>query len=246
MTSWSSMTTVVAVDLRRMARDRFLLGMIAYIVFVSVVLRLALPWAADGTEARWGLDLRPYFPLMVSYLCAVLSSVMAGVVSGFLLLESREEGTLRAIRVSPLPLPVYLGVLGTCAYVLGVGLGIVEAAIVGHGLPPWSALVPIVASSGLAGVAVGFAIPTFSANKVEAFAFTKILSTLALVPVAAWFVPEPWQWLAGFVPSYWAAKAWWIAEAGAGVWWPHAIASVVVGAVWVLGIGARFARSAAR
>ena len=54
-----------------------------------------------------------------------------------------------------------------------------------------------------------------ASNKVQGFALTKGMSGLYLVSVVAYFVPEPWQWAFGLVPTYWPLKLVWLVEAGA-------------------------------
>ena len=40
-----------------------------------------------------------------------------------------------------------------------------------------------------------------------------------LIPLAAYFIGEPWQFLAGIYPPYWTFKAYWVAVSGGGGWW---------------------------
>ena len=91
-------------DVLRMLRDRFLIGISAYIFFVVVVMRAVIPWATTAIAVNWNFDLTPYHPLIVSHLTVQLAPLVPGIVGGFLLLESREEGTVKALLVSPSPL----------------------------------------------------------------------------------------------------------------------------------------------
>ncbi len=83
--------------------------------------------------------------------------------------------------------------------------------------------------SVLGGIATLF-IATFSDSKVQAFAIMKAFSGAGLIPLAAYFIREPWQFLAGVYPPYWAFKAYWEAANGGGGWWIY----LSIGAVTLL------------
>jgi fluoroquinolone transport system permease protein len=53
----------------------------------------------------------------------------------------------------------------------------------------------------------------------------KAFGILMLVPLAAYFVEADWQVLLGLFPSYWPAKAFWVASAG-GAFWPYVLVGV--------------------
>jgi fluoroquinolone transport system permease protein len=194
---------------------------------------------------RWAVDLTPYLPLIVSYFILGMSSVLFGMIGGFLLLETREDRTIRAMLVSPVPLRTYL--VGFCtALVLGANVvSVTEGLIVGLALPPFPVLVAAAVVCGLSAPMMAMFLAAASEDKVAAFAQMKIVSTAGLVPVAAWFAPEPWQWLAGIYPPYLASKAYWVAEAG-GNGWPWLAAGVVVSAVWLVVFERFFDRAARR
>jgi fluoroquinolone transport system permease protein len=48
-------------------------------------------------------------------------------------------------------------------------------------------------------------------NKVAGFAVVKVLNTVNLLPIVAYFVPRPVQYVAGIFPTYWPMRALWSA-----------------------------------
>lgn len=46
----------------------------------------------------------------------------------------------------------------------------------------------------------------------------KMLNGITILPVAAYFVPANWQWLAGIIPTYWLLKIFWSAVSGESYW----------------------------
>jgi fluoroquinolone transport system permease protein len=218
MPSRSAVRGMFRTDARRLLRDRFLIGMAVYIAAIAVVMRWALPWIGDELAERVAFDLTPYFPLIVSHLVIQLAPLAGGMIGGFLLLESRESQFVKAMLVTPVPLRSYLALLCAGLLLSAISLTLFQSAVIGMALPPWPALL----CAGLAGAPAGIFMTLFvgavADNKTEAFAYLKICGTLPLLPTAAYFLPEPWQWLAAIYPPYWASKAYWVAESGGS--WP--------------------------
>ena len=50
-------------------------------------------------------------------------------------------------------------------------------------------------------------------NKVAGFAVVKVMNSVNLLPVVAYFVPRPLQFVAGILPPYWPMRALWSAAA---------------------------------
>jgi fluoroquinolone transport system permease protein len=240
-----AITAIVAADGRRMARDRLLKGMSLYIFLISVLMRWGVPWFTSEVQTRWSFDLMPYYPLVTSYLAVLLGAVMVGVIGGFLMLETREEGTIRALMVSPLSTGHYLGVMSIGMTAAAVVVSLVQALIIGVGLPPLFHL--LVSTLFIAPTApiTAFFLASFSDNRVEAFVQAKIVSVAALVAAGAWFVPEPWQFVAGIIPPYWGVKAYWIAAAGGSDWALWLAPGLVTSVLWLWVLGRRF-RAVAR
>ena len=66
----------------------------------------------------------------------------------------------------------------------------------------------------------------------------KVMNAVNLLPVVAYFVPRPLQFMAGIFPTYWPMRALWSASAGESHYAYLAIGTVVSGlalalAVWL-------------
>ena len=244
MTYSRAVPAILRNDARRLLRDRFLLGASAYIVGISIALRWLIPLAQAELLASTGFDIGPHVPMGVSYFIVVNASVLTGMVSGFLLLETREERAISALRVTQVPLWVHLATLGAVAMAAGTVLATLEALVVGVGTPPLGAVVAAAALGSPMGLVFALLLATVASNKVEAFAVMKITSILGLVPVGAYFLPEPWQLLGGVVPVFWGCKLWWVAAAGEGGWAWLLLPGLAVSALWIGVLLWRFQRVA--
>ncbi|MFV1988474.1 MAG: hypothetical protein ACC682_14430 [Gemmatimonadota bacterium] len=218
-------------DVRLVGRDRFVVGLGVYIVAMSLVLRFVLPGITESLMDGRGFDLTPYYSLLTSYVSVFLGGLLGGMVFGFTLLEAREDGTIRAVLVSPLPLERYVGYRIGAAYVFCAVIIPLQALLVGVAVPPAGALVAISLVGALTGPAWAFINATYADNKVSAFALMKALGGSGLIVIGAFFLDEPLQLVAGIFPPYWVVKAYWVAVEG-GPWWIY----LGVGLAMLLGV----------
>jgi hypothetical protein len=220
--------TLIVADARTLWRDPLLIWMTAVPIAMAGLIRIVVGMA----EETFTVDLAPYYPMIMGgYLMSAPG--MIGFVIGFLLLDERDTGTLRALRVTPLPMRSYLGyrvagplLAGTAATVIGYPLA---------GLSPLGigTLVAIAAVAAIAAPLLALVLATAAPNKVAGFAMVKVLNAVNLLPVAAFLVPTPAQYAVGVVPTYWPMRALWSAAAGE-PFVPALAMGAIAGAVSVL------------
>lgn len=215
----STLSTLARNDFKLIGRDSFLLGMLGYILLMGLLSRFLVPRLRGFLLASRGFDLEPYYPLFVSWIAVMLGVVLAGTLIGLLLIDERDERTLQAILVTPLPLSRYLTYRVGLAAVLAAPIIVVQDRIIALGhLPLWKLALIALTGAPVAAV-MTLILPIFARDKVQAFALLKIVSISTLLPLAAYFVAEPWQLIAGVYPPYWLIKAYWVAHADGPEWW---------------------------
>ena len=214
------------VDLKNLRRDPMLVWMPVVPIVVALAIRWGVPLSAELVSGAAGIDIRPWYPLFMSGF-AVMMPGLVGVVVGFLLLDERDEGVLDALLVTPLPEWAYLGYRSFLPLLAGIFMTLVAY--------PMAGLVPL-SFGHLAAAAVlgGFGAPfmamllaTYADNKVTGFAIMKLLNGLQILPLLAYFVREPWQYLAGLWPGYWPMKIVWLAAAGETITWQPWVGLIV-------------------
>ncbi len=215
-----------AADLRNFRRDPLLIWMVIFPPAVALLFRLLVPWLREVLLARWGFQLEPYYPLIMSFFL-LTPGVIAGVISGFVLLDERDEGVLTAIAVTPVPWWSWLTYRLAVPLGLGTVLAVATYPMVGITPLPLLDLIAIAGVAALLAPVTALFLAAFAANKVSGFAMIKILNTVNMIPIIAWFFDPPMQWIAGIVPSYWPMKMVWEASAGR-TYFPEAIAGVLI------------------
>lgn len=226
-------------DVKLIGRDSFLILMGGYMIVTAVILRFGLP-ALDRTLVNNGImpgetfpmRFAELYPMLVAYFAFFLGSVLTGVLFGFMLLDEKDDQTIKAMLVTPVPLNQYvlyrIGVPTVLAFVgVLIELYIMDLAL----LPAWQLVLLSLGAALTAPIAALF-FATFAENKVQGFAMSKFAGIAGWTILIGWFVPEPVQWLIGIFPPFWIAKAYWMAFDGVTWWW----AALVVGVVLQIGL----------
>lgn len=214
-----TLRSLSAIDGGSILADPLLRGLLLVPLVVALAVRGLLPLVLEQVAALTEVELAWLFAPMAGYTVVTIAPLLAGAVVGFLLLDQRDERTLTALRVTPLPLGLYLSyrlALPTCVALL---ISIVALALAGgQGLSLGGAWLAAVAAAPLAPV-TALALVALARNKLEGMALLKALSVLLAAPLAGLFVPPGgWSLALMLLPTYWVAQATWALQAGTGAW----------------------------
>ncbi len=212
MTAWNAIRSLGPIDWQSVRRDSLLRWMLFIPFVIAGVLRWFLPWLAGLILARFNFDVTPYFSLMMGLVVQVIP-LMFGMVIGFLLLDQRDDGTLRALQVTPLTLTGYLIYRITMPTLLSFLMTLVVIPLCGLVTLDLAALALVALASSLLAPIFALFLAAFAQNKVQGFALQKAAGVVMVPPLAAYFIHSPWQLLCGLVPTYWPARLYWALEA---------------------------------
>lgn len=232
------------VDLKNVRRDALLAWIPLLVIFMALVLRAGVPALTTLLRERADFDLTPYYPLIMSGFMLTAPG-MIGMVVGFLLLDERDDRVLSALMVTPIPLTSYLAYRVAVPVVVGFVVTLAAYPLVGLLLLPLSDLIVVSLLGALTAPQVALLLATLAENKVAGFAVIKVLNSVQLLPIVAYFVQPPLHWLAGVLPAFWALKTYWLAAAGEPYWGIVAV-GLVVNIVWLLALVKRFEQVAHR
>lgn len=218
--------SLMAIDSRSVSRDALLRWMVVIPLALALVVRFSIPAITQDLFVRFGFALSPYYPLVLSFLVLLVPQFL-GLVLGFLLLDQRDDRTLAALQVTPLSPQRVLAYRLAAPMAVSVVTTLVVFLLAGT--LPFS--LPAVIGGALAGAlfapCYALVLASFARNKIEGFAIAKGAGFLTMPPIVAWFVPQPWEFLFGIVPTYWPLKAYWVLQAGHAHGWAHVVISVL-------------------
>ena len=222
-------------DTKIIGRDRFLIFMFIFIVYIAFALRFLLPWA-DGYLAETGImpgenipiRFSDLDPMVVAFMALWTGSLLVGTVFGFVLLDERDNNTLKAMLVTPVPLERYVLYRVGGPAILAFFVVLAMVYFINVDLLPFWQMCFIVLGATLSAPMVSLFFATIAENKIQGLAYSKFGGIAGWSFLIGWFVPEPWQWLFGIFPPYWIGKSYWLALEGRGIW----IVALLIGVVY--------------
>ena len=208
----AKLKALLGADLKLIARDHFLLFLLAYPLVLATIARFLLPIAAEELAGR--LDLPPYYPLINAYFFLLISPLVYGVLTGLILLDERDDDTLRALYVTPLAQSSYMGYRLVAPYLLAIVYAVLQILILDlHDAPFWFVW-PVALSAAFTAPFFALLLASIASNKVEGLALMKALGVFLVAPCLDWFFDGPLVPLLGIFPTYWPIKAYWLGMDG--------------------------------
>lgn len=234
MLSITHMKQLFQTDLKLIARDNFLLLMFSFLIVISLVLRMALP-ALDKHFQTIGLmpgpniaePLSAYFPLLIGFLIVFQGMLLAGAIYGFLFLDEKEDKTLVAMQVVPIKISHYIGFRLAVPALISFFAFFGMMFVVDMHAPPWPQAIFIALTAMLTAPITALFYAIFAQNKLQGFGMAKFTSVAGWIILVGWFIPQPFDWLAGIFPPFFATKAYWMLLDGNPNWWIAILLGIV-------------------
>jgi fluoroquinolone transport system permease protein len=229
------------IDVMSVRRDPLLRWIVALPLLIALLMRFFLPVIIGRLENALHFGFGTFFQPIAGYALLITAPVLCGMVVGFLLLDERDDRTLLALRVTPLPPSIYLAWRLSLPMLLSVAvtLAVLPLAGVSPGLP--SLLLCALVAAPFAPL-VALALAVFAQNKVQGFALVKASGVFQMAPLVAYFVKVEWQPAFGIFPTYWPAKLLWTLQAGGGNAWQYLAAGLVYQVILLFLLLRRFNR----
>ena len=224
-------------DYRNVARDSFLLMMLAVPLILVLVLRFLVPFAAEKLRAY--VDLVPHYRFMLG-LVLFFPGMLFGAVIGFLLLDERDAGVLEYMAVTPLSTAGYLRFRIIAPTLVAFGMGVLLLPVAGIVPYPFWRTLPVVLLGSLSAPLMALFLAAFANNKVEGMALYKLTGLVLAGPALAWFVKSDISLLGGVFPTYWVMRAFLQAYTGGIAYWLFLAIGVVVYALAIALLYRRF------
>ena len=230
------MKTLSVTDSKRIRRDPMLKWMLVMPWIITLFARWIVP-KIIGPLSSW-VPLELVYTIIASYFFVFAIPALFGAVAGFVLLDAKDDDTLTALQVTPLPLSTYLLYRIMTPTVLTAVFILICIPLANLTTTPVVQLVPIALLAAVEAPLWGLFIASFAENKVQGFALMKIIGIILIAPlIVIVFIQSEVQVLAGVLPTYWTMKSYWVLTEG-GSYWGY----VVVGFVFHLVLLTAFLR----
>ncbi len=195
---------LIATDLRLVTRDPLLAIMPFAPFLAAAALRYALPLLSGFIELATGFRLMDHANI-ARIVITLFPGMFFGMVSGFLLLDDRDDGVSMYWGATPVGRAGYLaarlGLFSVVAFVAGLA----TTWISGFGAADLARDVGVAFIGSLQVPFFSLFLAAFAANKVEGLALLKAMSVLDMAPLAV-YLKLPLRIVAWPFPQYWAAE----------------------------------------
>ncbi|MEO3876265.1 ABC transporter permease [Nonomuraea sp. B12E4] len=161
-----------------------------------------------------------------------------GAVMALQLLDDKDQHTLTALRVTPVPPASYPAYRAAVTAALTTITVIASLALSAQVPPRTLALsVAVAVVAGLLAPVLGLVMASAGRNKIEGLAVMRVIGlAVFILPMIPFFIPgSPWQLAFGILPPYWPVRAFWSAMDG-DVFWPYIAGGVAYNAVLALSL----------
>ena len=224
-------------DLRTVRRDSMLVTVLLGPFLYAAALWF-LPALTEHVSRAYAFDLVPYHSAIISAFCLLGPPLLLGAVLALQLLDERDQNTLAALRVTPVPPTTYVAYRAGVTIVLTAVSVLASLAITGQvDLRTLVMSAPLALMAGLLAPVLGLTMSSVGRNKIEGLAVMRVIGlgvfTVPMIPF--FFLDSPWQLAFGVLPAYWPVRAFWSAFDG-GTYWPYVAGGLAYNAVLALAL----------
>jgi len=224
-------------DLLNTIRDPYLKWMIIIPFILALLIRLLLPELTGWASPM--VNIVPFYPLVMA-LIVVFVPLLYGIVIGFLVLDERDEGTLNALKVTPVSMRRYIAYRVSAPMALSFITTLIAYPLAGLISVDWQLLIIVAALASLESPFIALVFACFAENKVQGFAIQKMLGTVLMALLVAFLIDPGWEFIFWALPTYWPVKAFWEGSAGGHGFWLYVAAGIIVHAALISALLWRF------
>lgn len=193
-------------DIKSVTRDPMLILSVVVPVIIGACIKLALPVISSILQERLAFDLTVHYAFIMSFILPV-TPLMVGVLTGFILLDDRDENILTYIAVTPLPRSSYLLYRLITPVLMSVVMAYLLLLLASPVPINYLTITPVILLCALEAPMLALFLVGFAANKVEGLALSKGMGVFMLAPLAGYLIKSNLQLFLGIAPPYWISKA---------------------------------------
>lgn len=193
---------MLANSFKLIRRDTMLLLLLLAPWFAGAAFRIGLPLLQPVLMNAFSFDLTPWYALS-DMMVLMLAPMMAGILSGFLMLDERDEGVGMYYSVTPIGGGGYLASRIFLPVLWSIVIAPLIMALLSLTHPDMLRVLCVALCGGLFGATLALLLLAFAGNKVEGLAVSKMMSMLMLPAIIPFITDSPWGYAAGVFPAFW-------------------------------------------
>lgn len=193
--------TIIKSELRNIFRDKMYIFFFLFPVIMGAIGYLLIPYLEENVAPG-----NPS-PQIVAMFLILMTGYIFGAVTGFTLLDDKDDHVLMSLKITPISVKVYVIFKLFISYVFGFAATLI-ISVATNFLPDTSFWAIILISFVGAMQAPGLAliVNTFAKNKVEGFVTMKMSGLILIVPVLTFFIFNWQEVFLIFAPGFWPGR----------------------------------------
>jgi len=193
--------------LSQISKDNMLIAVCVAPIISGVIFKFGIPIVETLLSEHFGIPevIMPYY-LLVDIFLAILTPYMFSFASAMIILEEKDTGITSYLSVTPIGKTGYLVSRLILPMIVSVPFSIIVLLCfsLSNISIPLIILLSILAASF--GLIPALFVVSFSTNKVEGMALTKLSNIITLGLPLPFFISGKEQYLGAFLPSFWVSK----------------------------------------
>lgn len=198
--------TLWEIDIRNIWRDDLLSWIIGMPLGLALLLRWGFPYILKAIGEYVNQELMIHHPVLTGFFILLIVPMVSGMLTGFLLLEQRDEQTLTVLKVTPLSLNVYLLYSLLMPVFSCLLITVISFYLAGLGGTGASIILSSALAAAPLAVMAAMAMVCFAENKIQGFALVKGTIVFWIPPIFVYFLRPEWEYIFGIIPLYWPCR----------------------------------------
>ncbi|MFP4364266.1 MAG: hypothetical protein ACLFR1_10410 [Spirochaetia bacterium] len=197
---------MAASDIRNISREPILIIVPFVPILSGAAARFLFPFIQHLVLQYFHFDISTFLPMLESILYLV-QPMMAGFLTGFLLLDERDTRMIQYFSVTPMGRQAYLQYRVIQSFAIGFLTTGIFAFVSGLFSPNLYELIVFSATNAISAVFLTLLLGTFAKNKVEGLAITKLYGIVFLAPLYDFFSDSILSYSGAVIPYFWISRA---------------------------------------
>jgi len=225
-------------DVRNIVREPMMILMLCAPFLLVLVMKFLVPLVSSIVEKETGFVLLNYMVYIETFFM-IISALMLGMITGFIILDERDDELLQYFSVTPLSKKGYLIYrVGSSIIAVTVVVEIISYVTGMRGVNLFKTI-PMAILVAIEAPMIALFLVVFAKNKVEGLAMAKLSGFIMIAPFAI-LIPSQWHYIAGIFPPFWITKIYMEIQSSGDMYIFYVLIGLAVHLIWLMFFLRRF------
>ncbi|MGM7635215.1 hypothetical protein [Bacillus sp. Hm123] len=201
----TAIKSLLRMDAKQMYRDPMFMLIFFAPCLLIMFTRFGVPFINKALGQQFNWELTNFYPLIVSFTMLLIPFII-GVITGFMMLDERDESIIHYFAVTPLTKTGYFQYRLAIPITLTILFSTLLLFFSSLDAPNITVILFLIPMLALEAAIITLCQAAFAANKIEGLALSKGIGLIVFAPFIAYFLALPWQLIGSLIPTFWPAK----------------------------------------